>query len=405
MARPLLFKLVMQLLAATGKTGDVTTLEPPHPARRHRHLNVILVGCLAAITVAAVGITIDVARRVPVRPAPLITLSPVTKGRIVGTVRAQGVIAPSELATVSQTISGRLTRINVKAGEHVTAGQILARFDSLALQAEFARAEARAVSAEVAALEAEVELIRHRIRQSEGFPGPSMPEDEESAGADEVLMARAAGAAAEVQASEAAHRLARNRLRQGVVRAPRSGLILERRHNEGDVVTSGAVLFTIASDLNALQIEASIPEWSSGPVAVGQKVELTVPAFPGRRFQGEVRRLLPFAGVENERRLPVIVSIAAEAAGDLRPGMTAALVIRTSPADPVLRVPSAALVFSPRGMQPENESPSVWLAGESGHDLRQVAVEVGAMDGGFAEVRGEGLREGAAVAIGYVATK
>ncbi|HEY0709022.1 MAG TPA: efflux RND transporter periplasmic adaptor subunit [Polyangia bacterium] len=390
-------------MATVGKAADVAEVRPAHGGA-HRHRDSFIVGGLAAVTLASVGIAIDVSRPVRMQPAPLVALSPITRGRVVGAVRANGIVSPSELATVSQTISGRLTRINVKAGEHVVAGQVLARFDSLALQADLARAEARAVSAEVAALEAEVQLIRHRMRQSSGYLGPEAPPETETAGEDELVMARAARAAAEVEASEAAFRLARNRLRQGIVRAPISGLIMQRHHNEGDVVNAGAVLLTIASEANPPQIEAAIPEWSSGGIAVGQKVDVTVPAFPGRRFTGEVQRLLPVTGTEGDRRLPVVLKLKGPADG-LRVGMTAAVTIRTGDKPAVVRVPSAALVFAPRGTQAESESPAVWMASETSQQLRQVPVEVGAMDGAFAEVRGEGLREGGAVAIGYVTAK
>jgi RND family efflux transporter MFP subunit len=389
--------------ATTGRRTDDLRLDVPSLGRRHR--DAVLVAGLAAITVASVGIAIDLSRQPAVKAPHLLMVAPLTRGRVVGTVRAAGELLPADLTTVSQGIAGRLTRITVRAGEHVVAGQILARFDPLALHAELARAEARSVSAEVAALESEVEMIRHRLRQPQDDELARPEErDADTAGQEELLMARAARAAAEVDASEAAYRLARHRLAQGIVRAPKAGVIVQRMHNEGDVVTAGALLFQIAPDASPLQLEVPIPEASSGAIEVGQSVQFTVPAHAGRQFLGRVHRLLPLAGPANARRLPTIVAIG-DARDGLRAGMTAAVTIRTGGETPVLRVPSAALMFAPRNAGTDQEDPAIWLVGDKTWDLRRVPVNVGALDGAFAEIRATGLREGAAVAVGYASIK
>jgi HlyD family secretion protein len=379
------------------KTGKLVALPPPAaPSTRRRHK--FIIGFLAAALVAAVGIAIDLTRRASLKPAPLVVLAPVTRGRVVGTVRATGRLVPIEVARVSPSIDGRLTQVLVRPGDEVTKGQVLARFDPLALRAELARAEARAVAAEVASLEAEVNVFRR------GYPSQNDSEEAErpdgsEIGGDEIALARAAQAAAEVAATEAAHRLASARLARGIVRAPAAGVVLERHASEGQSMRAGAPLFLLAVRPAALQIEVAIPEAALGPLAVGQEAEFTVPAFPGHRFTGQVQRLLPLTA-EGTPRQPVVIALT-RSDDRLRAGMTATVAIRTPSARSVVRVPTAALAFAPRGTTRDDEEPALWTVDSTSGRLERRPVEIGAMDGGFAEVRGTGLREGAAVAIGY----
>ena len=387
-----------------AKSGELVALpRPPGPRWRHRHT--LLIGGLAAALVATIGIAVDVSRRASLTnclPWSSLPRSPAAASW--GTVRAAGTLVPAQVTLVAQAIAGRLTQVSVKPGEQVSKGQILARFDPLALRAELALAEARVVGAEVAALESDLELVQRGLRCSDtgGLFQPG--EDDELDGPDAVVMARGARAAAEVAASDAAYRLARQRHAQGIVRAPQAGVVLQRKGIEGELLAAGAPLFLLAPDPVTLQLEVAIPEAASGAIAVGQPVEFTVPAFPGRRFAGNVQRLLPFTGPETARKLPAIVATT-EPSTILRVGMTASVVIRTSSDRSVVRVPSAALTFSPRGTAQDREEPAVWVVGKGTQELRQVGVQLGITDGAFAEFSGAGLAEGHAVAVGYAATR
>jgi HlyD family secretion protein len=383
------------------KTGKLVALPPPAaPTTRRRHK--FIIGFLAAALVAAVGIAIDLTRRASLRPAPLVVVAPVTRGRVVGTVRATGRLAPIEVARVSPSIDGRLTQVLVRPGDEVAKGQVLARFDPLALQAELARAEARAVAAEVASLEAEINVFRRGYPSQGNSERAEQPQLDDGAdlGGDEIALARAARAAAEVAATEAAHRLASARLAQGIVRAPAAGVVLERHASEGQSMRAGAPLFLLAVKPATLQIEVAVPEAALGALAVGQEAEFTVPAFPGHRFTGRVQRLLPLPADEATPRQPVVIALT-QSDDRLRAGMTANITIRTPSARSVVRVPTAALAFAPRGATRDDEEPALWTVDTTTGRLERRPVEIGTMDGGFAEVRGTGLREGAAVAVGY----
>jgi HlyD family secretion protein len=383
--------------AIQDKLAPVVPL--PTPARTwHRHRGVWLIAILAAGLLIAVGTAIDLARRAGQPRPPALMVAPVTRGLVTGAVRARGVLEPIETVVVSQPVAGRLMQVVVKPGERVARGQVLARFDPLGLQAEFARAEAQVVAAEVASLEAEVKLARLDRDHQRRFGA------EDEADAYQVLMARAASALAEVNARQAAYRLATRRLAARVVRSPSEGVVLSRQVEEGQMVPEGTVLFRLSADPTPLQISASVPEADMAAIKLGQPVHFSVPAFPGRTLTGRVGRIAPLAGPEGDRRLPLEVQIDPAAEG-LRPGMTTNLSIQTASDRPVVRVPTAAVLFAPLGMSSGSEQPAVWLSTPGSDRLERVAVTVGLTDGAFAEIRSPQLREGDAVAVGYATIK
>jgi HlyD family secretion protein len=370
----------------------------------HRRRAVWVIALLAAALVVAVGTAIDLSRRAAQPSPPLVMVAPVTRGLVTASALTSGVLEPIQATVITQPVAGRLIQVKVRAGERVSRGQILARFDSLALQSDLVRAEARVVAAEVAAFEAEMNLTR--LDRSLPLDGREALEqqEEDMADAEQIMSARAAGAAAEVAAREAAYRLARERLSRRVVRAPSDGFVLSRHVDEGQMVAEGSSLFRLTGDPTALQINASVPEASMAAVKLGQEVRFSVPAFPGRTFNGRVAMLQPLTGPETDRRLPVVVRLESPG-GDLRPGMTAKVSIQTTSNPAVVRVPTAALLFAPRGMTASFEQPAVWLTTAGSPRLERMPVTLGVTDGAFAEITAQGVAEGAAVAVGYATVK
>jgi HlyD family secretion protein len=301
---------------------------------------------------------------------------------------------------LSQPVAARIVRLTAAPGDHVTKGQVLARIDLLSMKAELARALSELAAAEAAALEASISLERAQRRRM--FP-PLDGSDSGGEAIQDVAMGRAMAAAAKVASREAAYLVARQRVVGGVVRAPEDGVILAREVDEGQTVPAGAALFRLAPDAQSLHLTVSVPESDLARLSVGQVARFAVPAYPGRVFTGKVVRLLPLAGPETARRLPVVIAVEHDAA-DLRAGMTASATIDTPTSGPVLRVPTAALLFAPRGMSASLDDPAVWISDPAGARLVRTPVEVGAVDGTFAEVRGQGLAEGTGVAVGHALT-
>jgi HlyD family secretion protein len=382
-------------MSSTAKASPVrlvtsAELPPSLPRPPHHHrLRPWLLGLLAGAAVAAVGTWLDYGLKARLPPAPTVMVAPLDNLPVAALVRARGTLAPLETRLVSQPIAGIIAEVRARPGDVVKAGQVLARFDSLALKAEMTRAEARLVAGEAAAFEAQVKLAQLGGGDSQAAEG-----DDDQGNDVEVARARLATATAEVNAREASYRLAARQVGQGTVRAPFDGVVLARRIEPGQVATGGAALFEVATRFDRLVVRTDIAESELARVLVGLPARFTVPAYPGRSFRATVSSLdSPRGG-----RLPVALEVD-NGDGELAVGMTASVEIATAASSGMLRAPTAALAFVPRGMAAGGDERAVWIE----HDgaLRRVPVEVGAAEGGFVELRAPELRPGTSVALGY----
>lgn len=180
--------------------------------------------------------------------------------------------------------------------------------------------------------------------------------------AAEKKMAQLAEASAEaaVLRTQSALKTARQRLGWTTVLAPKDGTVTKLDIEEGEIVTSGRsglatgpVLMTIA-DLSQMIVKVNVNEVDMGQIRVGQRAEISVSAYPGKRFEGRVRAIAPSgAPVENVVRFEVEVEVIGSPR-ELMPGMTADVDIFVVDRDNVLQVPIEAVQ--------EEESYGVFLA-------------------------------------------
>jgi HlyD family secretion protein len=233
----------------------------------------------------------------------------------------------------------------------------------------------------------------------------------------DTLAAQVKVAQAAVEQARASLRVSKANLDYTTIRSPVSGVVIARNVSEGQTVVaslSAQVLFTIATDLRQVQVEASIPEADIGRIRVGQPVAFTVDAYE-QVFTGRVEQVrLAAATVQNVVTYPVVVR-AENPEGRLFPGMTANIVCEVARREGALKVPNAALRFKPEeaaeaGGGPPRESrtaaagPHVWVPeGKEGRP-RPVAIGTGISDGSFTEVREpSGVSAGQAVITGRLA--
>lgn len=79
-------------------------------------------------------------------------------------------------------------------------------------------------------------------------------------------------------------------LEMAVIRAPITGIILEKENYAGEVVNPGQDLAMMV-DPNALYINANIEETKVGRVKPGQAVDVSIDEFPGQHFSGTVESI------------------------------------------------------------------------------------------------------------------
>jgi len=170
------------------------------------------------------------------------------------------------------------------------------------------------------------------------------------------------------------------------LRSPISGVVAQRAVANGQYVGAGGdkPLFVV-TDPSKVWLVAQIPESDASNVHVGDPIEITTPAWPGRRFAARITQV-GAALDPDTHRLPVRATIA-NADGALKPRMFASFIIHRShsPRSAELLIPASAVIY-------EGDTTRVWVAGADGA-LRPRAIKVADRVDGMVRVVA-GLRRG-----------
>lgn len=188
---------------------------------------------------------------------------------------------------------------------------------------------------------------------------------------------------------------ARQQLQYTKVVSPIDGVVTDRAVQIGAIISSGITnigggtsIMTLA-DLSHVFVLASVDESDIGRVQVGQAVKITVDAYPGETFDGEVQRIATKGvNVSNVVTFEVKIEVTGENRTKLKPEMTANVQIITTKKDDVLMIALTAVWR-------KDDQTMVTVRDGAGPD-RDVPVTLGISDGERAEVL-SGLSEGQTV--------
>ena len=232
------------------------------------------------------------------------TVTP-SQDSIGNTLSADGTMSAKDIANVSAKVNGvAIERILVEEGQRVKAGQILAVFDTDAMEQQVLQAEADVAEAEATLANATADAAR--VLPLIDIDAISRQE------ADRYRTAKLQAQAA-LQASKARLSTQRLSVANANVVAPVSGIISEKMAEVG-MVASGEPLFTIIKG-GILEWRADIDPKLIGEVNVGTPVKVSLPG--GDSVMGEVSRIAPTA--DNNRQITIYASLAANA--KVRAGM------------------------------------------------------------------------------------
>lgn len=196
-----------------------------------------------------------------------------------------GSLTPVVQATVKSKVAGELLSVNVREGQSVKKGEVLARIDTRNQQAlvDSQRAVVEKARADLAmaklTLDNNQRLVdKHFIAQN--VLDASKSQYDASVAGVKVVVAQA--------------RMAEISLADAVVRAPISGVVAKRMVQPGEKVSPDSPLLTLV-DLSALELQASAPASEVPLVKIGQQAHFKVDGFGERRFEARVERINPVA--------------------------------------------------------------------------------------------------------------
>jgi HlyD family secretion protein len=289
--------------------------------------------------------------------------------------------------------------------EQLAADGVVARRDVETAQTSYKTAEARYNQAiaqvQQAVLSAE-SSSSSGVAQSQAQIEQAKAQVQQSQAQAQNAAAQAQSAAAQVQQAEAALKLAEINLSQTTITSPIDGVVVSRDVNVGQTVASSLsspTLFTIANDLTQMQVIANIDQADIGLVEQAKGVSFTVDAFPGAEFKGAIRQMrLNPQNVQNVVTYNVVIDVS-NPEQKLKPGMTANLEITIDERNDVLKVPNAALRFTPQVATVQQQTTQGGAAGGSGQGsgrTQQPEIANGANADNSAAANGaqaEGARE------------
>jgi HlyD family secretion protein len=318
---------------------------------------------------------------------------------LISIVDGTGQIKPKTYVNVGATAFGRITHLYVKEGDHVKAGAILAKVESVQPEATVAAQQATIAAAHtditsfIAAektAEANIDqgkadleqkhldfnraqaLYNDKLIAKQDFDSKKAAYDMAVATLAQRQAALAqARAQTESQRGHANQAMASQRanydaLDKTVSRAPINGLVTNVPVREGETVVvgiqnaEGSTLMTLA-DMSVITAEVKVDETDIVNVQMNQPVDVTVDALPGRVFKGHVtevgdQALLRTTGIatsqsttgtEEAKDFKVVVTLDSATGGsmdELRPGLSATAKITTAHKPNALTIPIQALV-------------------------------------------------------------
>lgn len=221
--------------------------------------------------------------------------------------QATGYVTARRQATVSAQITGTLTEVLIEEGEHVQAGQVLARLESTAQRAQVAEAEAQLTQARatVGQVDSELEQARRDYTRQQELVARQLvsPQAAESARTQvESLVAQMAAQQGGVQLAQAQVRSARVQLDYTTVRAPFAGVVIAKAAQVGEIVSplSAGGGFTRTGigtivDMDSLEIEVDVNEAYINRVQPGGPAEAVLDAYPEWTIPAHVIAIIPTA--------------------------------------------------------------------------------------------------------------
>jgi len=193
---------------------------------------------------------------------------------------------------------GRLAAVNVKEGDDVSAGQVLAELDVRELEAELRQAQAQvkqvqkqraAAAAVIAQRQSEVTLAdKNLARSRELYENKNIPIEQLQRSETAVQTAEAARAAAEaelalaeaaIEAAGARVESVRTRIDDSALKTPINGRVLYRLAQPGEVLPAAGKVFTVL-DLTDSYMTIFLPTLQAGRLRIGDEARIVLDATP-----------------------------------------------------------------------------------------------------------------------------
>ena len=306
----------------------------------------LLIGLALGLGLALIGTRITGTEADPTTVAPTeenqvasatVTTAQSERAPIRQTITTNGTVEAFDLLSVAPQASGlQIQSVNVREGDRVTTGQVLAVLDDSVLQAQIAQAQAQVVQAEaeVARARASAAQAQAEVAEAqESFDRYNALFEQGAISAEELTSRRTTltteeqtvgsaaaaieSALANVRSREAEVTRLQTQLDQTLVLAPSSGIIAEKSATVGDTASASTPLFKII-DGDQLELAVKVPQSQLAQINVGTPVQIRSSSDANLQLQGQVRSIDPTV---DEQTRQATVKVGLPGSDRIRPGM------------------------------------------------------------------------------------
>jgi RND family efflux transporter MFP subunit len=196
-----------------------------------------------------------------------------------------GLIEAWRQANILPDVAGKIAKIYVEEGSRVSKGQLLAELDTRAASLQLGQAEAA-----LAVAQANYKDAQRNLERMQRLSGENAVSEQQL---EKISLAFEA-AEAQRQQAQASVNLLKHQMEVSRMEAPFSGIVASRKAEEGDMInpmmggfSSSSGVFTLM-DFSKIKINIAVSYQDIVRIRKGQNAEITVSAFPGRVFEGDV---------------------------------------------------------------------------------------------------------------------
>jgi membrane fusion protein, multidrug efflux system len=362
--------LVISLLftACNSKEKDLDTLletsdlEQIRKKREEVHLELEKVSATLAKIDARIAVLDDT-------QLPLVEIQTLAKQAFTHFIDVRGNVETKENIMITPEFNGVLTSLNVRAGDRVRKGQVLARIDDGGMSAQLAQAQTQLQLAKTT-FERQEKLWQQKIGSEIQY-----------------LQAKTSFESQEKMVAQMNAQIAKT-----FVRAPFDGTVEDVKVEKGQVVGMGTELMRIVN-LRDMYVTAQIPEAYLAKIKMNAPVNVAIQSI-GKNFVGKVRQISNFIN-PNNRSFTVEVALN-DPENLLRPNQVAVLSIEDYVNNEALLIPQNALLETGDGKMVAFVIEKLNAKNEG--SIKRIAVETGLSSGPDVEIK-KGLNVGDQVVI------
>lgn len=261
----------------------------------------------------------------------VVEVVPVTTHTFEERIEISANVMPRRQVAVIPRVPGLLEEVTVGEGEHVEDGQVVARLEQrdyrLAVQQASAAYQAAMSGTEIARIvSASAVTANERMKALRREGAITQSEMEQVDDGQRMSVAKANAAHAQVQLARVGLAAARTKLEDTIIRAPFSGVVLQRLLDEGAVcqVMPPSPIMVIA-EVSTMKIEGGVGERYLHALKTGMPVEIHLDAIRGEVFSGSVETVSPL--VDPRTRTAKVLITLPNPDGRLASGMSARVML------------------------------------------------------------------------------